>query len=270
MSSLETLIKQHNERAGAPITPFRITFTEEGEGSKEKDNNQGPEDEKDKDLKKPYKEIYDGSTDPDNHITRFVGAANQGEWEMPVWCRMFQQTLDGPATGWFDRMPNGCIDNWTDLREKFTKWFALRRKCSRDPTEVLKIIRLAQETLSDFKECWTEEMGTFKASQRVDDFVKSEEAYKSTELPKREHPERGQGAPYKGDRPPRLVNWNGHPRMDNYGRRDHYQPYVPPRAYDQRLDSLTKLPSEILTTEIQLQLPPCPLNGCSSEEGKFR
>ncbi|GJS80072.1 hypothetical protein Tco_0729953 [Tanacetum coccineum] len=65
--------------------------------------------------------IYDGSTNPDDHITHFVGVANQGEWEMPVWCRIFQQTLDGPLRGWFDRMPNGCIDGWADLREKFTE-----------------------------------------------------------------------------------------------------------------------------------------------------
>ncbi|GJS52368.1 hypothetical protein Tco_0625730 [Tanacetum coccineum] len=65
--------------------------------------------------------IYDGSTDPDDHVTRFVGAAKQREWQMPVWCRMFQQTLDGPTRGWFDRLPNGCVDNWTDLREKFVE-----------------------------------------------------------------------------------------------------------------------------------------------------
>ncbi|GKB89672.1 hypothetical protein Tco_0961944 [Tanacetum coccineum] len=37
--------------------------------------------------------------------------------------------------------------------------------------------------------------------KRVADFVKSEEAYKS-ELPKGENSEKGQGAPYKGNRPP--------------------------------------------------------------------
>ncbi|GKC77633.1 hypothetical protein Tco_1128407 [Tanacetum coccineum] len=102
MSSLETFIRQHNERAGTPITPIRLTFTEEGEGNKGKDNNKGPDGEKDEDLKRPYKEvlkspftrriiefsapnhrkpanlkIYGGSTDPDDHITRFVGAGNQ-------------------------------------------------------------------------------------------------------------------------------------------------------------------------------------------------
>ncbi|GKD99404.1 hypothetical protein Tco_1387388 [Tanacetum coccineum] len=86
-------------------------------------------------------------------------------------------------------MPNECIDGWADLREKFTERFALSRRCSKDPTEVLKIVRRANETLPDFKERWTEEMGYIQG--RVDDFVKSEEAYKSTELPKGEHPERG-------------------------------------------------------------------------------
>ncbi|GKE48897.1 reverse transcriptase domain-containing protein [Tanacetum coccineum] len=215
--------------------------------------------------------IYDGSTDPDNHITCFVGAANQGEWEMPVWCSMFQQTLDGPARGWFDRMPNGCVDSWADLRERFVERFALRRRCSKDLTEVSKIVRRANETLPDFKERWTEEMGYIqgvpevmrissfmsnskcpelarrfadqvpqrmtKMMKRVDDFVKSEEAYKNTELPKGEHPEKGHGTPYKGPRPPRVMQGGGPPRVDGYNtynRRDHYQPYVSSRQQGRR------------------------------------
>ncbi|GKB02661.1 hypothetical protein Tco_0830750 [Tanacetum coccineum] len=55
---------------------------------------------------------------------------------MPVWCRMFQQTLDGLARGRFDRLLNGGIDNWADLREKFIKRFTLRRRCFKDPTEI--------------------------------------------------------------------------------------------------------------------------------------
>ncbi|GKD71950.1 hypothetical protein Tco_1326040 [Tanacetum coccineum] len=162
MSSLEALIKQHNERTRIPIvTPICLTFHDNRDGGKGKDGGQSLRDEGDDDLKKPYKEvlkspftrriiefsapshrmptnlkIYDGSTDPDDHINRFVGAANQREWEMPVWCRIFQQTLDGPARG-----------------------------CN-------------LETVTEMM-------------QRVDDFVKSEEAYKSKELLKGEQPERG-------------------------------------------------------------------------------
>ncbi|GKE83014.1 reverse transcriptase domain-containing protein [Tanacetum coccineum] len=188
--------------------------------------------------------IYDGSTEPDDHITRFVGLANQGEWEMAVWCRMFQQTLDEPTRGWFDRMPNGCIDSWANLRERFVERFALRKKCSKDPMEVSKITRRTNTTLPDFKEHWTEEMGYIqgvpevmqisafmtyskcselarrfadrvpqtvtKMMQRLDDFVKSEEAYKSTEFPKGEHPERRHEILFRGGRPPRLSHGNGH------------------------------------------------------------
>ncbi|GJY49591.1 hypothetical protein Tco_0439547, partial [Tanacetum coccineum] len=47
ISSLETLIKQHNERTGTPITPIRLTFNEDEENNKEKDE----------DLKRPYEEV---------------------------------------------------------------------------------------------------------------------------------------------------------------------------------------------------------------------
>ncbi|GKC69194.1 hypothetical protein Tco_1115077 [Tanacetum coccineum] len=135
--------------------------------------------------------IYHGSTDLDDHVTRFVGEANQGEWQMPVWCRMFQQTLDGPARG-----------------------------------------------------------------------------------TKGEFPEKGQGMSYRGSRPPRTAYEGGQQRTNNYNnfsRKGHYQPYVPPQAHNRRydnqrqevnhlsLDALTRRPKEILATELQLQLPPCPL-----------
>nr|GEU74076.1 reverse transcriptase domain-containing protein [Tanacetum cinerariifolium] len=260
ISLLETLIKEHNEKDGMLITPIRLTFSDEGEqGGKGNDKRKSLAEKVDEDLKKPYKEvlkslftrriiefsapshrmptnlkIYDGSIDPDDHITRFVGAAKQGEWEMP------------------------------------------RRKSSKDPTEVSKKVRKANETLPDFKERWTEEMGYIQG--RVDDFVKSEEDYKSTKFPKGEHLKRGQGTPYKGACSPRIMQGGGVPKVDvynTYNRGDLYQPYVPPRQlwqrYDNRrfksrrqevkqlsLEALIKRPREILATKLQLQLPPCP------------
>nr|GEV91930.1 hypothetical protein [Tanacetum cinerariifolium] len=111
--------------------------------------------------------------------------------------------------------------------------------------------------------------------KRVDFFVKSEEAFKSTELPKGEQSEKGHEVPYKGFRPPRAIHGGGPPRGEGYNahnRRDHYLPYVPPRQMGRRyenrrfehrrqevnqlsLESLVKRPKEILATELQLQLP---------------
>ncbi|GJX93109.1 hypothetical protein Tco_0347695 [Tanacetum coccineum] len=115
--------------------------------------------------------------------------------------------------------------------------------------------------------------------EMVDDFVKSEEAFKSTELPREEHSEKGQGMPYKGPRPPCTTHDGGPPKVDGYNAynwRDHYQPYVSPRQQGRRyknrrfknrrqevdqlsLESLVKRPKEILATELQLQLPLPPL-----------
>ncbi|GKC61748.1 hypothetical protein Tco_1089346 [Tanacetum coccineum] len=58
VSSLETLIKQHNERSGTLITPIRLTFGEEVDTNKGKDREEGAA-EVDDDLKKPYKEVLE-------------------------------------------------------------------------------------------------------------------------------------------------------------------------------------------------------------------
>nr|GEW22577.1 reverse transcriptase domain-containing protein [Tanacetum cinerariifolium] len=79
----------------------------------------------DDDLKKPFKEalkmpltrriiefadpeykmpnnikLYARTINLEDHLSRLSSAANSGEWPMPVWCRMFQQTFDGTARGW--------------------------------------------------------------------------------------------------------------------------------------------------------------------------
>ncbi|GKD29680.1 hypothetical protein Tco_1240458 [Tanacetum coccineum] len=55
--------------------------------------------------------IYDGTGDLEDHVGRFVGIRNQEEWPMPVWCRLFQQTLDGKARAWFNKLPSSSINN---------------------------------------------------------------------------------------------------------------------------------------------------------------
>ncbi|GKF59216.1 hypothetical protein Tco_0176002 [Tanacetum coccineum] len=102
ISSLKALIQLHNESPTGLVRPIRLSFDNEG-GPEEK------RDEEPEDLQKPYKEvlkspfssrisefsspnhrtptnlkIYDGSTDSDYHITRFVRELNQGEWDMHV------------------------------------------------------------------------------------------------------------------------------------------------------------------------------------------
>ncbi|GJW16734.1 reverse transcriptase domain-containing protein [Tanacetum coccineum] len=78
---------------------------------------------------------------------------------MLVWCYMFQQTLEGIARGWFDKLPNRCIDEWFELKRRFLIRFSQRKRCFKDPTEIHKIQRRANETLPVFKERFIEVSG---------------------------------------------------------------------------------------------------------------
>nr|GEV70145.1 reverse transcriptase domain-containing protein [Tanacetum cinerariifolium] len=251
--------------------------------------------------------LYDGTTDPEDHLSRFDSAANSGEWTMPVWCRMFQQTLDGSARGWFERLPHDNINEWADLREAFAARFSVRRACFKEPHEITKIVRKANESLTAFKERWTVELhfimgvpevmkiSSFMDSvkspeiakrfsdkfpttvnemmERLDDFVRSEEAYASTKLPKGETREshRKISLPPNGrDIWPRPRKSRRDDYRNRHRERDTYRanklrgdraPYPPPRGeYNRRaipilsLDSLTKRPKEILATETHLRL----------------
>lgn len=224
---------------------------------------------------------------------------------MPVWCHMFQQTLDGAAGGWFDRLEPGSIDSWEELREQFSARFSLQGKCTKDPTEITKIVWRAHESLPDFKERWTDEASYIsgvpdimkisafmnahrcpalakkfsdriprtitKMFTRVDDFARSEEAYRNTELPRGEafessrkgfvprnneiHGKGGNGDRSRGGhRGDRRQKDAFHPYVslrnnrDNY-RNDHNRRDAPRHiAYRPDLGALTKPPREILAT----------------------
>ncbi|GJV82846.1 hypothetical protein Tco_1522744 [Tanacetum coccineum] len=118
---------------------------------------------------------------PEDHLSRFSSAANSGEWPMPVWCRMFQHTLDRSARGWFENLPNGSIDGWAELKFQFTT----RRACFKYPTEITKIVRRANETLVAFKERWIVEMGFIAGVPEVMKISSFMDAHKCPELAKR-------------------------------------------------------------------------------------
>ncbi|GJV72747.1 hypothetical protein Tco_1492742 [Tanacetum coccineum] len=143
VSALKELLKEPRNRD--IIKPMLLDFDDVQDVSDEEiEGDPKGKTKVDEDLSKPFKEvlkcpftrkivefsspghrmplnakIYDGTGDPEDHMCRFVGMGNQGEWHMPVWCRMFQQTLDGKARAWFDKLPPGSIDNWGSLQEKF-------------------------------------------------------------------------------------------------------------------------------------------------------
>nr|GFA20976.1 reverse transcriptase domain-containing protein [Tanacetum cinerariifolium] len=120
----------------------------------------------------------------EDYLSRFSSAANSGEWPMPVWCRMFQQTLDGSTRGWFENLSGGSIDGWIELRQQFTTRFSTIRACLKVPTEITKIVRKANGALVAFKEIWFVETGFITGVPEVMKISSFMDAHKCPELAK--------------------------------------------------------------------------------------
>nr|GFB07647.1 reverse transcriptase domain-containing protein [Tanacetum cinerariifolium] len=54
--------------------------------------------------------IYEGNKDPEDHLGIFSVAAEQKEWQMPVWCKMFRKTLGGATQNWYAKDPTKIHD----------------------------------------------------------------------------------------------------------------------------------------------------------------
>ncbi|GJV76279.1 ALP1-like protein [Tanacetum coccineum] len=186
------------------------------------------------------------------------------------------QTLDGSARGWFERLPHDSINEWADLREAFAARFSVRRACFKEPYEITKIIRKANESLTTFKERWTVETGFIMGVPEVMKIMSFMDSVKSPDLAKRfldkvptmvnEMMERDT-RPFRDTRPVESLrdkyknNYRGRDAYRATRARDDSAPYPYPRGeYNRRaapvltLDSLTKYPKEILATETQQRL----------------
>ncbi|GJS62235.1 reverse transcriptase domain-containing protein [Tanacetum coccineum] len=103
----------------------------------------------------PSVRVYEGNKDPEYHLSIFSAAAEQEEWPMPVWCKMFRQTLSGSTRNWFDSLDPKSVDGFEELSSKFLEEFSQQKRYDKDPTEIHGIKRKPNEGLQAF-------MGRFK------------------------------------------------------------------------------------------------------------
>ncbi|XP_076901927.1 uncharacterized protein LOC143556513 [Bidens hawaiensis] len=78
---------------------------------------------------------YNGMTDPSDHLQNFVAVGGVNGWTLPYWCHMFALTLTGATREWF---------------KKFQMQFRQQKKHTRDPSEILDVIRRDNESVEDF------------------------------------------------------------------------------------------------------------------------
>ncbi|PWA89450.1 reverse transcriptase domain-containing protein [Artemisia annua] len=96
--------------------------------------------------------IYDGLSDPDDHLTVFMGTMDVHKLPEPAWCRFFHITLNGAARFWYDNLVPGSIDNFHELRDKFRSNFLQQRRFQKTQAEILGIRQRHDEPLRSYLE----------------------------------------------------------------------------------------------------------------------
>ncbi|GJZ39994.1 hypothetical protein Tco_0586557 [Tanacetum coccineum] len=136
LSALRSIIKDHNKKN--KTDPIQLDFDEDNTATKDTRIAKGKE-VVDDDLRKPFKE--DLKTPLTRRIIEFAGL----EYKMPTNIKLYDGTTNP--------------EDHLDLREAFTTRYSVRKACFKEPHEITKIIRRANESLTAFKERWTVETG---------------------------------------------------------------------------------------------------------------
>ncbi|PWA45688.1 gag protein [Artemisia annua] len=92
---------------------------------------------------------YDGLSDPDDHLTMFIGTMDVHKLSEPAWCIIFNITLSGAARFWYDNRAPKSIDNFHQLRDKFRANFQQRR-FKKTQTKILGIRQKLEESLKGY------------------------------------------------------------------------------------------------------------------------
>nr|XP_025672873.1 uncharacterized protein LOC112772193 [Arachis hypogaea] len=92
-----------------------------------------------KHFDKPTDMRYDGTQDPLEHLTAFEARMNLEGVGDEVRCRAFPVTLAGPAIRWFNGLPQGSINSFSDISRAFLAQFTTRIAKAKHPINLLGI-----------------------------------------------------------------------------------------------------------------------------------
>ncbi|XP_073121282.1 uncharacterized protein [Henckelia pumila] len=101
-----------------------------------------------KNFKFPHVGEYNGKGDPEEHLSRFENAALLHKYSDPIKCRVFLNTLIGPAQQWFNLLRPGDITEFKDFSRAFLHHFASSKK---HPTTTLSLFAIKQQGQEDLR-----------------------------------------------------------------------------------------------------------------------
>ncbi|XP_016178009.1 uncharacterized protein LOC107620347 [Arachis ipaensis] len=106
---------------------------------------------------KPTDMMYDGTKDPQEHITAFEARMNLEGVGDTVRCRAFHVTLAGLAIRWFNALPQGSITVFVDISQSFLARFTTRIAKAKHPINLLGVTQKPGEPTRKFLDKFNDE-----------------------------------------------------------------------------------------------------------------
>ncbi|PWA39692.1 reverse transcriptase domain-containing protein [Artemisia annua] len=155
--------------------------------------------------------MYDGLSDPDDHLTVFMGTMDVHKLPEPAWCHFFHITLYGAVRFWYDNLAPGSINGFDQLRSKFRANFLQQRRFQKTQAGILGIRQRPEESLKDYLARSAKKRRIFKdlivrpplsledLYTQANNFIRAEEANNKNRLreAKRGAPDNRSNATYK-------------------------------------------------------------------------
>ncbi|XP_019234791.1 PREDICTED: uncharacterized protein LOC109215226 [Nicotiana attenuata] len=102
----------------------------------------------------PYLRIYDGTTDPEDHLIHYVTAVKGNDLskeQVPsVLLKKFGETLTGGALTWYSQLPARSISTFEEMADKFATAHAGAKKAEARVSDIFAIRQTTGEGLRDF------------------------------------------------------------------------------------------------------------------------
>ena len=94
--------------------------------------------------------MYDGSSDPYNHMLHFNQAMILNAGDDRLLCKVFPASLKGSALAWFHKLPRGSINSFGELWAMFVSQYLCSVRQKGNISSLQAIFKREDESIQDF------------------------------------------------------------------------------------------------------------------------
>ena len=94
--------------------------------------------------------MYDGSSNPYNHMLHFNQAMILSAGNNRLLCKVFPASLKGPTLAWFHKLPRGSINSFSELWFVFVSQYLCSVRQKGSISSLQTIFKREDESIRDF------------------------------------------------------------------------------------------------------------------------